>query len=255
LKKHAHKIENIEISTKDIQVVCGVRGKPIFDAIPLMHFITPILHMTIGKGNNVLDNYVAEIQAAEEGYSDEYYLAEKEQAVTTAAQLQAKEELAQFNMVTLEYEKDLKREQKRTALSVEERVIVELELSNIGDERSLLQDAVPKTKALQSQAKKWFAAESKKTENGKAFGQPINAKMDEVLKRNGIDRAAQFGGTIEGNGCWTNIVSTLLLLGIRSLNALLAHYIAVNTSYRSSLVLHTWAYKPLVVLDLVIWRK
>jgi hypothetical protein len=54
---------------------------------------------------------------------------------------------------------------------------------------------------------------------------------------------------------WTNIVSTLLLLGIRSLNALLAHSIAVNTSYRSSLVLHTRAYKPLVVLDLVIWRK
>jgi hypothetical protein len=76
-------------------------------------------------------------------------------------------------------------------------------LSNIDDERTLLQDAVPKTKALQSQAKNRFAAESKKTENGKAFGQPINAKMDEVLKRNGIDRAAQFGGTIEGNGART----------------------------------------------------
>jgi hypothetical protein len=33
--------------------------------------------------------------------------------------------------------------------------------------------------------------------------------------------------------CWTNIVSTLLLLGIRSLNVLLAHSIAVNTSHRS----------------------
>jgi hypothetical protein len=61
--------------------------------------------------------------------------------------------------------------------------------------------------------------------------------------------------TSDVDWCWTNIVSTLLLLGIRSLNALLAHSIAVNTSYRSSLVLHTWAYKPLVVLDLVIWRK
>jgi hypothetical protein len=60
---------------------------------------------------------------------------------------------------------------------------------------------------------------------------------------------------VKGQCCWTNIVSTLLLLGIHSLNALLAHYIEVNTSYRSSLVLHTWAYKPLVVLDLVIRRK
>jgi hypothetical protein len=75
-------------------------------------------------------------------------------------------------------------------LSVEERLIAKLELSNIVDEGTLLQDAVPKTtKALQSQAKKWFAAESKKPENEKAFGQPINAKMDEVLKRNSIDRA------------------------------------------------------------------
>lgn len=58
--------------------------------------------------------------------SDEYYLAEKEQALTTAAQLHAKEELSQFNMVTLEYEKDLKREQKRTTLSVEGHLIFEL---------------------------------------------------------------------------------------------------------------------------------
>ena len=103
-------------------------------------------------------------------------------------------------MVTLEYEKDLKREQRRNTLPDAHRLIVQLELSDIVEERTLLQDAVPRTKALQFQAKKLFAAERKKPENGKAFGQPINAKMDEVLKTNGIDRAAQFGGTIEGNG-------------------------------------------------------
>jgi hypothetical protein len=106
-------------------------------------------------------------------------------------------------MVMLEYEKDLKQEQKRTALSVEEILVVELELSGIIDKQTLLQDAVPKTQALQSQAKKRFAAESKKPENEKAFGQPMNAKMNEVLKRNGINRAAQFRGTIEGNGART----------------------------------------------------
>ena len=35
------------------------------------------------------------------------------------------------------------------------------------------------------------------------------------------------------SACWTNNVSTLLLLGICSLNVLLAHSIAVNTSHRS----------------------
>ena len=43
-------------------------------------------------------------------------------------------------------------------------------------------------------------ADKKKPENGKAFGQPVNAKMDEVLKKNGINQATQFGETIEGNG-------------------------------------------------------
>ncbi len=61
LKEHARKIKDNKINIKDVQAVCGVRGRLIFDAIPLSYFITPILHMTIGKGNNVLENYVAEM--------------------------------------------------------------------------------------------------------------------------------------------------------------------------------------------------
>jgi NAD(P)H-hydrate repair Nnr-like enzyme with NAD(P)H-hydrate epimerase domain len=87
--------------------------------------------LTIGNGNNVLDNYVSEMQAAAEGYSDEYYAAEKEEAQTTAAQLHAKEELARFNMVTFEYKKDLERQQKTNLLSDNNRFIVESELSDI----------------------------------------------------------------------------------------------------------------------------
>jgi hypothetical protein len=133
-KEHARKIENNKINTKDVQAVCGVRVKPIFDAIPLSHFITPILHMTIGKGNNVLDNYGAEMQAAAEGYSDKDYVAEKDQLLTMAAQLHVKEKLTQFNIIMLEYEKDLKQEQKRNMLSVEDQLIIKLELLDIVDE-------------------------------------------------------------------------------------------------------------------------
>jgi hypothetical protein len=85
-------------------------------------------------------------------------------------------------------------------LSDADRVIVEAELADIGEERSRLQDAVPAAKNDYAEARKVFAAEKKKPENGKAFGQPINAKMDDILRKNGIDRAAMFGGTIEGNG-------------------------------------------------------
>jgi hypothetical protein len=58
----------------------------------------------------------------------------------------------------------------------------------------------------------------------------------------------------ESTKCWTNIVSTLLLLGICSLNVLLAHSIAVNTRHRSY-----GYYKPGHTnphcIRLVIWRK
>jgi hypothetical protein len=64
--------------------------------------------LTIGKGNNVLDNYVAELQAAAEGYMDDSYAAEKAEVVNKIAQLHAKDELVAFNMVMSEYEKDLK---------------------------------------------------------------------------------------------------------------------------------------------------
>jgi hypothetical protein len=83
-------------------------------------------------------------------------------------------------------------------LSEADRVILEIEMRDVVEERTLLQDTAPRTKAEHVEAKKAFAAERNKLENGKAFGQPVNAKMDEVLKKNGIDRAAQFGGTIEG---------------------------------------------------------
>ena len=85
-------------------------------------------------------------------------------------------------------------------MSHADQVIVESELADIGEERIRLQDAVPAAKNDYGEAKKVFSAEKKKPENGKAFGQPINAKMDDILKKNGINQAAMFGGTLEGNG-------------------------------------------------------
>jgi hypothetical protein len=112
---------------------------------------------------------------------------EKAAVQTMAAQLQGKYQLAQFNMVTSEYEKDLQRQQRRNTLSDGDRLIVESELPDIVKGRTLLQDDVPRTKAENVIAKKLFSDERKKLQIGKAFGQPINAKMDKVLKKNGID--------------------------------------------------------------------
>jgi hypothetical protein len=72
-------------------------------------------------------------------------------------------------------------------------------MADIIAEQTHLQGTVSCTEAELAQAK-IFAAKKKKPEIGKAFGQPINARMDEVLEKHGIDRAAMFGGTIEENG-------------------------------------------------------
>jgi hypothetical protein len=108
LHEHAERIANGAVSEKDVRAVRGVRGKPVFDALPLSHFITPVLHLTIGKVNNVLENYVAELQAAAEGYSADYYADEKAEVSTRMAQLRTKDALAEFNMVISKYEKDVK---------------------------------------------------------------------------------------------------------------------------------------------------
>jgi hypothetical protein len=100
------------------------------------------------------------------------------------------------------------------------------EMTDIAEERTLLQDAVPRTKAAAVEAKKVSAAERKKTENGETFGQPANAKMDEVLKKNGTDRAAQFGGTTEGNGA-----RRLMERGAAIINEMVEHVLQAPTRF------------------------
>ena len=50
----------------------GLNTTPVFKSIPVSHYITPILHITIGKGNNILEHFINEMQAVSESYTDEY---------------------------------------------------------------------------------------------------------------------------------------------------------------------------------------
>ena len=52
-----------------------------------------------------------------------------------------------------------------------------------------------------SKTKSSFAEEKKKDENCKGTGQPLHAQIDCILTMHGIDRTAQFGGALAGNGC------------------------------------------------------
>ena len=90
--------------------MCGVKGQPLFDAINTDHFIPPVLHLTIGKGNDVLENLTKELQAAGEAYSPEYYKLEKNATLALLNLEKAKQELQQHNDGHREYENDLRRQ-------------------------------------------------------------------------------------------------------------------------------------------------
>jgi hypothetical protein len=77
---------------------------------------------------------------------------------------------------------------------------IEAELLFIDKERTVLQDCVEKEKSVLKQAKKRFSYKKEKPQNSKLFGQPLRAKCNKILKKKGIDRAAQFGDNLEGNG-------------------------------------------------------
>jgi hypothetical protein len=74
-------------------------------------------------------------------------------------------------------------------------------LEELQEERGDLLAAVDDLKKQSDEAKQRLKDERNKPENSKAFGQPVRATIDDVLKRHGIDRGAHFGGALEGNGC------------------------------------------------------
>ena len=103
-----------------------------------------------------LNHFVDELQTTAEVYTDKYYAAKEKEAQAKKEHIDAKDELGKFNMVTLEYEKDLKRKRKRNSLSDRDLSIVEIEISDIVEEQTLLQDTVPHTKVEQVEYNKLF---------------------------------------------------------------------------------------------------
>jgi hypothetical protein len=205
LKQHASNIECGSIDLNNVQERGGVKEQPLFDAIEIDHYVPPVLHLTIGKGNDVLENLTKELQAAGEAYSNDYYKIEKDVLLALSSLEKAKLELQQFNDGYKDYEMDLRRQkrQRRGGITDEMRALVEEELDDIALERVDVQDAVDLAKVDVSKTKTLFAEEKKKDENCKGTGQPLHAEIDSILKRHGIDRAAQFGGALAGNGCRT----------------------------------------------------
>jgi hypothetical protein len=161
---------------------------------------TCVLRLTIGIVNDILDHLVEEMQAAGEWYTDDYYRLEEEV-------IQADRELhlaANILSMHVGYHKEYKKECRgcrlRTARG-EARLIIETDLEEVLEEKQALQNEVNRCKVEKEEGEKESKIEKAKPQNGKEFGQPVQAFVDEVMKGHGIDRGAHFGGKLEGISC------------------------------------------------------
>ena len=70
----------------------GVNTTPVIKSIPVSHYITPILHNAIGKGNNILEHLINKMQAVSELYTYECVSSQRD-IDTTSILLCASKEL------------------------------------------------------------------------------------------------------------------------------------------------------------------
>jgi hypothetical protein len=202
LIQHAGDIENGIVHRKNPHRVKGVKTVPALPAIPVSHYVISVLHITIGKGNDVLKNLCAELQAAAETYTTGYVEAQKEIGIATLKLKDSQDDMANFLMVNQEYLKDLrKRRRSVRSLPQNEQEIIALELEDLENEQTSIQHTVNEIRETLTNAKERWASEKRLKENTKEFGQPVHAKLDEILFKHGIDRSGMFGGAIDGNAC------------------------------------------------------
>ena len=77
-------INDIEIYAEGIDYLSrardstGVKKTPVFRSIIVSHYITPILHITIGKENNILEHLINFMQSVAESYTNEYVASQRD---------------------------------------------------------------------------------------------------------------------------------------------------------------------------------
>ena len=182
----------------------GVVAETAIDYDGPDRIIFPVLHATLGFGNDWLKSFIREMQAASEAYSAEYLEAEEglgnaSEALDIAIR-KLREYKAQVREPLKEGRKALRRS-GRNALGQVQHDVVRSEVEQIEGEIDKLQEEVDSSKVAKEMAREVFEREASKDENSKAFGQPVRKKIEEILKKHGIDKGAAFGGDLQGNAC------------------------------------------------------
>ena len=251
LREQARKIAAGEVKNKVAREVLGVKTVPIFDAVDVDHYVIPVLHLTIGLVNDVLDHLVSECQAAAEVFTQQYYDLEIEQEQVGRDLSLASESLTTFNTEHKQYiingRKQLR--QRRTTMN-EEAENLETNLGQLESERTALQKNVDALKIKKQNVEAASRVEGEKPENSNKFGQPVRAFIDDVLRKHSIDRAVQHGGKLEGNQCRKLLSrSAEILFEIREyICSRQQEYRIVGTNEEIEEVFH-WHHVLLVALD------
>ena len=84
-----------------------VNTTPVIKSIPVSHYITPILHITIGKGNNILEHLINDMQVVDESYTDEYVASQIDIETMSILLRTSKELITNFLLYHQGYIKDL----------------------------------------------------------------------------------------------------------------------------------------------------
>ena len=182
----------------------GVVSHPVIDYVGPVKIAFPILHATLGFGNDWLKSFIKEMQAISEAYTAEYLAAEEAMATAVVALETSVQRLREYKAQVRDFVKESKKALRRrgvNALGDIQKQLLMADLDRINGEVIRLQEVVDSCKETKEATKETFDQEASKDENSKAYGQPIRKGIEQILKKHGIDKGAAFGGDLQGNAC------------------------------------------------------
>ena len=137
----------------------GVVGKPVIDYVSPGKIAFPILHATLGFGNDWLKSFIKEMQAISEAYTTEYMVAEEVMGLTAAALEVAVQRLREYRGQVRDFVRESKKALRRkgaNALGDVQRQMLTVDLEKIETEIARLQEDVDSCKESREASKATF---------------------------------------------------------------------------------------------------
>ena len=192
LREYAEGVQTGRLKTSSQRK--GVVTVAAIDYVGPDRIIFPILHATLGFGNDWMKSFIKEMQAASEAYTKEYLEAEERMGnaaeALEIAVCKLREYKAQVRELVKEGNNALRR-RGNNALGPVQREVITSDLKRINEEIEKLQEEVDSCKVAKETTKETFEREASKDQNSKAFGQPIRKNIERILKKHGIDKGVR----------------------------------------------------------------